>query len=535
MDDRRLNRGATRWILQNALRLERVRLVVIGLIMVLYAAVNVIGYRDTYPDEAARQQFAAAFQGNLALRLFYSIPRDLASVGGYVEFRVVGMLAVLVAGWAVFAAARALRGEEDAGRWELLLCGAVTRSGATAVVLAALLLECLALWLVTAASLVVVGTIPGDLTAGQAMLIAAAVVLPGVLFAALGALACQVASSHRGAQAVGGALIAVALLLRITADLTSGAGWLRWLTPFGWAGQLRPVTGARTEVVPLFVVGALVAGGAAVWIAARRDLGASLAPRHAAPRSRDRLLGSTSRLAVRTELPTLVVWVVAAGTFAAILGAFAKSIADQARKVDLHAFTQVTTASGYLALSFVFFTLAVSLFATSHISAIRDDEGSGRLENLFALPVARRSWLAGRLMVAGASTVALAVLIGLLAWAGAASQSSGVSFGSLIEAGANGVPAALCFLGLGALLFAALPRQSGGGALALVGVAFLWELVGALISAPNWLLALSPFHHVAAVPQSAFDVRGALAMIVVAVIAAVAAVEVFIRRDLQSG
>ena len=48
------------------------------------------------------------------------------------------MLAVLVAGWAVFAAARALRGEEDAGRWELLLCGAVTRSGATAVVLAAL-------------------------------------------------------------------------------------------------------------------------------------------------------------------------------------------------------------------------------------------------------------------------------------------------------------------------------------------------------------------------------------------------------------
>jgi ABC-2 type transport system permease protein len=171
---------------------------VIGLIMVLNAAGNVIGYRDTYPDEASRQQFAAAFQGNLALRLFYGVPRDLASVGGYVEFRVVGIMAVLAAAWAVFAAARALRGEEDARRLELVLCGYVTRKGATAVVLAALLLECGALWLATTAALWIVGTVPGDLTTGQAMLIAAAVVLPGVLFVALGALACQVRAAIVG-------------------------------------------------------------------------------------------------------------------------------------------------------------------------------------------------------------------------------------------------------------------------------------------------------------------------------------------------
>jgi ABC-2 type transport system permease protein len=105
----------------------------------------------------------------------------------------------------------------------------------------------------------------------------------------------------------------------------------------------------------------------------------------------------------------------------------------------------------------------------------------------------------------------------------------------LVEAGANCLPAALCFLGLGALVFATMPRLSGGGALALVGIAFLWELLGALVGAPAWLLALSPFHHVAAVPQSAFDAQGALAMMAVAVGASVAALEVFMRRDLQSG
>jgi hypothetical protein len=93
---------------------ERVRLGVIGAIRGLYTAANVVGYRDTYPTTLDRRRFASAFGDNVALRLFYGLPHDLATVAGYVEFRVVGITTVLVAVWAVFAAVRALRGEEDA-------------------------------------------------------------------------------------------------------------------------------------------------------------------------------------------------------------------------------------------------------------------------------------------------------------------------------------------------------------------------------------------------------------------------------------
>jgi hypothetical protein len=72
---------------------------------------------------------------------------------------------------------------------------------------------------------------------------------------------------------------------------------------------------------------------------------------------------------------------------------------------------------------------------------------------------------------------------------------------------------------------------------AVIGTHDLTKRYGSTLAlgAPTWLLALSPFHHVAAVPQSAFDGQGALAMVVVAIGAAVAAVEVFLRRDLHSG
>jgi ABC-2 type transport system permease protein len=523
-------------VARHALRQERVRLGVIAAIVALYAVANVIGYRDSYPTPAGRVRFAAVFKDDLALRLFYGIPHDLATVGGYAEFRCVGLLSVLVAGWAVFAAVRALRGEEDAGRFELILAGSLTRRAATGAIMLALAIDCIAIWAAASLALLVTATTGGDTSAGGALLLALAVVAPAVLFGAIAVLACQMASTHRGAQGLGSALLAAALLLRMIADLASGAGWLRWATPFGWAEELRPITGPAPAVFALFALATLLVAGAALAIANRRDVATSLLTRHHQPRSRSTLLDSPSQAALRSEMPTLLTWLGAAGIFALILGAFAKSLAEEGKKSGLHTFgTADTTATSYLSYSFVLFALIVALFAASHINSIRDEESSGRLETLFALSVSRRDWISGRLAIATASTAALAVLLGLLAWVGAASQHAGVGLAALAEAGLNCIPAALLFLALGILLFALAPRQSTGASLTLVGAAFLWQLVGALVSAPSWLLAVSPFNHLAAVPLQAFDARGAIIMLLIATLAATAGVRTFMGRDLQTG
>ncbi len=523
-----------RWITASSLRLERTRLFVIAAILATSTTSVVVGYRDTYPTAAERIRFAEAFKGDLVLRLFYGVPQDLATVGGFAEFRLVGILSVITAGWAVFAAARALRGEEAMGRWELMLTGAVGRGGAAFAAVLALLLECVFLWLFAAIALLLVGVIPGDLTVAQALLAAAAFVAPAVLFATIGALVCQLAGTTRGAQALGGALLAAALLLRIAAD-TAGVGWLRWASPLGWAEEIHPVTGLRAGVFALFAAATLLTGGLAVAIAARRDVARGVWPARSTVTSHTTLLGSPTEAAARDELPTLLVWLVGAGTFAVILGAFSKSIAEEAKKSDLNSAlgTNINTAGGYLAVSFVLFGLVIALFAAAHVNSIHGEESSGRLETLFALPTDRVSWLAGRVTLALTSCIALSLAVGLLAWVGAAARGAGVGLGALLAAGANCIPAALLFLGLGTLLFAVIPRHSGGATIALVGVAFLWELIGAAVGAPSWILSLSPFEHVAAVPQVAFDGVGATAMLVIGLIAALAGGALFVRRDIQ--
>jgi polyether ionophore transport system permease protein len=102
----------------------------------------------------------------------------------------------------------------------------------------------------------------------------------------------------------------------------------------------------------------------------------------------------------------------------------------------------------------------------------------------------------------------------------------------LIAAGANCLPASLLFGALGALAFGLVPRASATVAYALVGAAFVLELVGALLDAPAWVLDLSPFHHVALVPAEPLDATAAAIMLAIAAAAALGALQAFGRRDL---
>ena len=102
----------------------------------------------------------------------------------------------------------------------------------------------------------------------------------------------------------------------------------------------------------------------------------------------------------------------------------------------------------------------------------------------------------------------------------------------MLEAGLNCLPTALLFLALAALAFAIVPRASTGIAYGLVSVAFVWELFGALLGAPDWLLDLTPFTHVGLVPSQTFRVGAALVMLAIAAAVSLAALWCFDRRDL---
>ena len=104
-------------------------------------------------------------------------------------------LMILGAVWGLLTSTRLLRGEEDSGRWELLLAGQTTRRGATVQALGGLGSGVLALWALTAVITVLVGLDSKvDIAAGPALYFALAMVATAVMFLAVG---CSPASSVR--------------------------------------------------------------------------------------------------------------------------------------------------------------------------------------------------------------------------------------------------------------------------------------------------------------------------------------------------
>jgi ABC-2 type transport system permease protein len=520
-------------VARRALRDARVRTIAFGYLFAAVAYIQPIAYRHTYPTLAERESFVRSFANNKAVVLFYGKAHDLLTVGGYSAWRVGGTLAIFAAVFGLLAPVRALRSEEDAGRAELVLAGIGGRRSAYLAALAAIAAGTLLLWLAAFA-----GSLLGGLPAGGSAYLALAVISAIPVFVGVSALASQLAPTRRIALELGGAVAALAFVLRVVADTSSSLSWLRWVTPLGWAEELRPFTGAQPAVLLLPLAVGLVLIVWAGRIAAGRDLGSGLLPARDRAAPQLTLLSSPTAQALRGERASLIVWLSSIGAFAFIVGVISKSISSAGVSTQLSnelaklGSGSVLTPKGYLGFSFIFFVLAVSLFACSQIAAVRHEEAGERLETLLALPVGRRAWLGGRLVLAGGGVLAISLIAGVLAWLGAVSQGVSVPFGRMLEAGVNCIPVAVLFLGVAALAFAVVPRASSGVAYGLVAVAFLWQLFGALLGAPHWLVKLTPFAHIGLVPAEAFAVVAASVMVAIGLVAGLVAVALFDRRDL---
>jgi ABC-2 type transport system permease protein len=510
-----------------------VRTIAYGYLFAIYAYIQPAGYRHAYPTLSDRLAFAHSFAGNDALRLFYGYPYSPLTVGGYAAWRVGGTLAILAAVFGVLAAVRAMRGEEDSGRLELILAAPVARKTTYLSALAAIAAGAVILWLAESA-----GFIVGGLPIGGSAYLALATVSMVPVYAGVGALASQLAPTRRIAVELGSAVVGLSLMLRVIADTSTGAAWLRWATPLGWAEQLRPFAGPRPLVLLLAAAASLLALALAAWVAAARDIGTGMLPARDTAAPRLRLLSSPTAQALRSERASLIGWICGVGAFAFILGMVSASISSAGisksveREIAKLGAGSIQTPSGYLAFVFIFFILALSLFACAQIAAARHEEADERLETLLSLPVSRRAWLAGRLLLAGCGALTIALLAGLLSWAGAASQGVSISLPRMLEAAANCLPVAFLFLGLAALAYAIVPRASAGLAYGAVTVTFLWQLTGSVLGAPRWLIELTPFAHVGLVPAQAFRVADALVMLGVAASSALGAIWAFQRRDL---
>ena len=510
-----------------------------GLVFGLYVMLQALSYVSTYPTQASRDIVAKTISNGGGINAMMGPALNLGTVAGYTAWKCLGILSVLGAIWALLLSTRLLRGEEDAGRWELLAAGQTTRRRAAAQAMVGLGLSLAAAFALTAVLTMVVGRDSKiSIGVGPAIYFALAIVAGAAVFMALGSLASQLASSRRQAAAYAGGALGVFYALRMVSDTSPGLTWLNWLTPFGWVDRLQPLTHPQPLVLIPIVLFTGTLAAAAVWVAGRRDLGAAILPDRGHAKAHTTLLRGPVGLAVRLVRPTVLGWLAGVTAFGLILGIEAKEAAQSlgaspsAKAALARLGGQGGEVGSYLGLSFLLLAVLVAFIATSQTSQARHEESSGCVEHLLVRPVSRGRWIGGRFAVAAVVIVVAGLLAGLSAWVGVAIGHAHMSMSSLIGAGLNVVPPALCLLGIGILALGFVPRLTNGVVYGVLAWSFLVELLGGIVSTNHWFLDTSLFHHMRPAPASPPDWTSGAALIALGIVAAALGTAALRRRDM---
>jgi ABC-2 type transport system permease protein len=494
---------------------------------------EVASFKRTYPNGISAEQFSV-FADNPAARMLQGVPRGLDAAGDFAVWDGGWVLELVVGVWAVLVVTGLLRGEEDVGRAELLLVGPARARRVTALMMLVVVVCASVTGAAVSVALLSTGSDPtGSVLFGAALAGFAAT------FAGVAAVTSQVFEVRRRAAGLASAVMAGAFLVRMVANSTDGRAWLGWLTPFGWVDRLAPFDDPRPVALLALVVvpGLLLA--AALQMRSRRDTGGALLTSSDSRRPRLRGLGGPAVFAWRSNRSVLTGWVLGLGAYAFVLGALVTAMidflaqdADYQRTLADLGLGVALTVEGFVGVMCVTLGVGFALYATWRIGAARSEEESGRAENLLTRPVTRSRWLLGHALVTLVGAALLIVLTGLALWGGAvASGSTELTVVASLGAVLNTGSVVVLVIGLALLTFGVAPRLTVAVPAAVTVGGYVLTLLGPALSWPAWVIDLSPFTHLAYVPEQPFALTSAAVMVLIGLAAGASGIAAFGRRD----
>lgn len=516
-------------------RHNRVRLVVWFVVIVgLFAYVGDY-YKSLFTTQRALDDFAA-LSDTPGIRALTGLAAAPATLGGAVWTKIWMTCALSLALGVVFLVTRNGRADEELGRTELLrsrVLGQHAYAVASWLVIATL---SVLIGLFTALSSAALGLDPAGAGTTGSWVVGASLTGVGLMALGVGAVAGQVASTSRGANALGSIVIVGFYVLRMVGDLGSGA--LTWASPIGWGQQMAPWGANRWWPLAL-LVGFAAALLLAAWaLEARRDHGAGLVPQRSGKAGAPARLATPLGLALRLQRGPMIGWSIAVVLSAVLFG----SVVDQMNRLladagtDTTAILRGTGVDALLALLAGLIGLLGAVFAIQSVTQLRADEASGIVEPQLAGALSRTRWVLERLLI---PAVGSAVLLGVGGWLMGAGYGAtiGDSSQGLVMAGAALAywPASMVLVGLAVLLFGYVPRVAIPVTWGVVAGLWFVMLIGDALHLPAWVLDVLPFSATPALPAEPMAWTPLVVLTVVAVGLVGAGLARFRQRDVQPG
>jgi ABC-2 type transport system permease protein len=501
----------------------------------------------SFPEAADRARLVSQMQALPAMfRGLLGEPIAIDRLPGFISWRALNFMPLLVGIWSILALSGALAGEVGRGSMEMLAAVPASRwsialqkvAAHVVALFAAMSVAAVITWLATLAF----AALPGDEASLAASLAEYAWSGAGALFG--GAMAFMLGPIVGRAAAAGSAasVLIGSYVINGFAEAVTFFEQIRFLSLFRWTAGHRPLAGVD-DWAPILAVGALDALLIGVGVVAfmRRDIGGLVGAGLSPFAARWSVLGPAGR-SLAERLPAALAFGLGIGVFGFYIAVSAESFAQVMAEVPeldriLRTFfpdVDLFSAAGILELMFAELAiLLLGLAAAVLAHGWASDERDRRLEMVLAAPIERLRWALssgwGVLLAALVLTVAVAA----------------PTFVAVLATGDDVVPPMVGVLVLGLYVGALVGFGLAVGGLvsptlagAVVGLyvvtAFVLELVGGALDLPGWLLDLSLARHLGQPFIGRLDLLGAAVCVALAAGGLALGAWGLVRRDLRA-
>ncbi|MFE4643095.1 ABC transporter permease, partial [Streptomyces sp. NPDC056730] len=405
--------AGTGTLLRLALRRDRIILPVWVLVLgAAYLSVTQ-SVATLYDTPAERADLIRSMSANGSLRALYG-PVFSDSVGGLTSWRMVAFGAALAAVMSLVIVVRHTREEEETGRQEMLSSAMVGRRAPLTAALLTALIANAALVLTVAAGLVGNGQ---NATGALALGLATGGV--GMLFACTAAIAAQITENARLAKGLTAAVVGAAFVLKAAGDAPAddGSSPLTWLSPIGWAENVRAFAGERWWVLLVLLAAITVQAVLAYTLAGRRDIGMSFFA--ARPGPAKGAITTAGGLAWRLQRGSVFGWgsgfLLAGIMFGGITDGAADLVGDNQRTQEIiqRMGGRQGLTDAFLAAMVGMLGMVAALYVVASVLRLYGEETGQRAEPVLAGAVGRLRWAAGHLAIAFGGAVLIMALGGL--------------------------------------------------------------------------------------------------------------------------
>lgn len=468
-----------------------------------------------------------------SMRMMNGKVAGMTTLGGVIANEFAIILAFGIPLMAIALTSR-VRKDEELGRLELLLASRIGRDAplTSTVLLAggAVVLTAAGCWL---------AMIAVDADVAGALRYAAVVAAVGWVFIGVTAALAQVFEHSRTVWGVSLAVLLGLYLVRGVGASSDNA--LVWLSPFGWADEVRSFgTDARWWPLALHMLAGASLLAVAYAGSRRRDVGGALLQARPGVDRASSSLRSPWGLAWYEHRNATLGWVVAAAVLMGTYGSLTQEVIDAVESnpalgdvlgTDVDAAAEMFLPS-ILSAFLLMLALLVAAYVVMSVGVLRASEESGRLEVLLTAPRARLAWLLTHVtvIVLGAVVVGAAGAAAM-AFSVAAAMSDSAWVGDVLRGAIPYAVPVAAFLALALAVFGTRPSRHTL-AWAFFAVAGVIAYLGPGFDLPGWLLDASLFAALGTnVVGEGAETAPMIAVGALAVVLAAVGVMGFARRD----